>query len=122
MWGALLLLALCASESLADECFCSGVTTQCREATTYYWATLRQAILQMGTPKLKCWTLRLQAKEGEHGFKLTDKDQEEDLEVEYQAEYERALVDVKDNLIEKEGPDLTENMKDEIRDWFGKEK
>ena len=44
MWGALLLLALYASESLADECFCSGVTTQCREATTYYWATLRQAI------------------------------------------------------------------------------
>ena len=45
-----------------------------------------------------------------------------ELQVEYQAEYERALVDVKDNLIEKEGPDLTENMKDEIRDWFGKEK
>ena len=44
MWGALLLLTLYASESLADECFCSGVTTQCREATTYYWATLRQAI------------------------------------------------------------------------------
>ena len=40
----------------------------------------------MGTPKLRCWTLRLQAKDGEHGFKLTDKDQEEDLEVQYQAE------------------------------------
>ena len=45
-----------------------------------------------------------------------------ELQVEYQAEYERALVDVKENLIEKEGPDLTENMKDEIRDWFNKEK
>ena len=45
-----------------------------------------------------------------------------ELQVEYQAEYERALVDVKDDLIEKEGPDLTENMKDEIREWFNKEK
>ena len=45
-----------------------------------------------------------------------------ELQVEYQAEYERALVDVKENLIEKEGPDLTEDMKDEIRDWFNKEK
>ena len=45
-----------------------------------------------------------------------------ELQVEYQAEYERALVDVKEDLIEKEGPDLTENMKDEIREWFNKEK
>ena len=45
-----------------------------------------------------------------------------ELQVEYQAEYERALVDVKEELIEKEGPDLTENMKDEIRDWFNKER
>ena len=45
-----------------------------------------------------------------------------ELQVEYQAEYERALVDVKEELIEKEGPDLTENMKDEIRVWFNKEK
>ena len=45
-----------------------------------------------------------------------------ELQVEYQGEYERALVDVKEELIEKEGPDLTENMKDEIRDWFNKEK
>ena len=42
--------------------------------------------------------------------------------MEYHAEYERALVEVKDDLMEKEGPDLTENMKDEIRDWFNKEK
>ena len=45
-----------------------------------------------------------------------------ELQVEYQGEYERALVDVKEELIEKEGPDLTENMKDEIREWFNKEK
>ena len=45
-----------------------------------------------------------------------------ELQVEYQAEYERSLVDVKEDLIEKEGPDLTENMKDEIREWFNKEK
>ena len=45
-----------------------------------------------------------------------------ELQVEYQGEYERALVDVKEDLIEKEGPDLTENMKDEIREWFNKEK
>ena len=45
-----------------------------------------------------------------------------ELQVEYQGEYERALVEVKDELTEKEGPDLTENMKDEIRDWFNKEK
>ena len=45
-----------------------------------------------------------------------------ELQVEYQGEYERALVDVKEELIEKEGPDLNENMKDEIRDWFNKEK
>ena len=43
-----------------------------------------------------------------------------ELQVEYQGEYERALGDVKEELIEKEGPDLTENMKDEIRDWFNK--
>ena len=45
-----------------------------------------------------------------------------ELQVEYQGEYERALVEVKEELIEKEGPDLTENMKDEIREWFNKEK
>ena len=45
-----------------------------------------------------------------------------ELQVEYQAEYERALVEVKDELKETEGPDLTEGMKDEIREWFNKEK
>ena len=45
-----------------------------------------------------------------------------ELQVEYHAEYERALVEVKDDLMEKEGPELTETMKDEIRDWFNKEK
>ena len=45
-----------------------------------------------------------------------------ELQVEYQAEYQRALVEVKDDLMEKEGPELTENMKDEIREWFNKEK
>ena len=44
------------------------------------------------------------------------------LQVEYHAEYERALVDVKEDLRETEGPDLTENMKGEIREWFNKEK
>ena len=45
-----------------------------------------------------------------------------ELQVEYHAEYERSLVEVKDDLMEKEGPELTETMKDEIRDWFNKEK
>ena len=44
------------------------------------------------------------------------------LQVEYHAEYERALVDVKEDLRETEGPDLTENMKGEIREWFNKER
>ena len=52
MWGALgrtplVLLAVLASGSLVDaveeKCYCSGVASQCREATSYYWATLRQA-------------------------------------------------------------------------------
>ena len=45
-----------------------------------------------------------------------------ELQVEYQGEYERALVEVKDELRETEGPDLTEGMKDQIRTWFNKEK
>ena len=47
-----------------------------------------QAGLHTDNPKssVKFWTLRLQAKEGEHGFKLTDKEQQEEMEVEYQAE------------------------------------
>ena len=94
MWGALgrtplVLLAVLASGSLVDavdeKCFCSGVASQCREATSYYWATLRQAFRLLGWT-IKCWTLRLQAKEEEHGFKLTDKEQEEEMEVEYQPE------------------------------------
>ena len=99
MWGALgrtplVLLAVLASGSLVDaveeKCYCSGVASQCREATSYYWATLRQAFRLLGwtIPKssIKCWTLRLQAKEEEHGFKLTDKEQQEEMEVEYQPE------------------------------------
>ena len=42
--------------------------------------------------------------------------------MEYQGEYERALVEVKDELRETEGPDLNEGMKDQIRGWFNKEK
>ena len=51
MWGALgrtalLLLAVLGSGSLVgaaeEKCYCSGVASQCREATSYYWATLRQ--------------------------------------------------------------------------------
>ena len=45
-----------------------------------------------------------------------------ELQVEYRKEYEAALVDVKDALRETEGPELTEKMKDEIREWFNKEK
>ena len=51
MFGALgrtplLLLAALVSGSLVnaveEKCYCSGVASQCREATSYYWATLRQ--------------------------------------------------------------------------------
>ena len=37
---------------------------------------------------------------------------------EHQEAYEKALVYVKDELAEKEGPDIEEQMKEEIRDWF----
>ena len=26
---------------VGSDCYCSGLSSQCREATTYYWATLR---------------------------------------------------------------------------------
>ena len=57
MWGALGRTAwlLLASGSLANpvdgRCFCSGVANQCREATSYYWATLRQGFRLLGRPQ-----------------------------------------------------------------------
>ena len=48
----MLLLAALASgglvavDAVEEKCFCSGVASQCREATSYYWATLRQAFIR----------------------------------------------------------------------------
>ncbi|XP_078509025.1 dynein regulatory complex protein 11-like isoform X2 [Lissotriton helveticus] len=36
----------------------------------------------------------------------------------YEEEYQEALVTVKDRLMEVEGPDMKEQMKDQIRQWF----
>ncbi|XP_069100426.1 dynein regulatory complex protein 11-like [Pleurodeles waltl] len=37
---------------------------------------------------------------------------------EYEEEYQQALVTIKDKLMEVEGPDMKEQMKDQIRQWF----
>lgn len=41
-----------------------------------------------------------------------------DLQDRHQREYEEALVSVKDELREKEGEEMEEEMKGQIREWF----
>lgn len=45
-----------------------------------------------------------------------------ETQVEHDDAYQKALVEIKDELREKEGDDMVENMKDEIRNWFHSEK
>lgn len=67
MWWVALVLAAAAGVAVGQqECYCSGVASQCREATSHYWATMRLA-----------------AADTDHGFTLTDKEQGEQMDVEY---------------------------------------
>ena len=43
------------------------------------------------------------------------------LQAEYEEEYKTALVTVKDELLATTGPDMAEEMKNDIRKWFVKE-
>jgi hypothetical protein len=44
------------------------------------------------------------------------------VQEEHEHLYEKALVEIKDDIREKDGDEMIENMKDEIRDWFQSEK
>lgn len=44
------------------------------------------------------------------------------LQAKHEDEYQKALVAVKDELREKEGDEIVENMKEEIRNWFQADK
>lgn len=44
------------------------------------------------------------------------------VQAEHEMEYEKALVEVKDELREREGDEIIENMKEEIRNWFQTDK
>lgn len=44
------------------------------------------------------------------------------LQAKHEDEYQKALVAVKDELREKEGDEIIENMKEEIRNWFQSDK
>ena len=67
MWAVLVAVGLVGQVALAQDCFCSGVTSECSDATNYYWATLRME----ATP------------EGPGPFTLTDKEQGEEQMVEF---------------------------------------
>ena len=40
------------------------------------------------------------------------------VQQENEREYQKALVSIKDKLREVEGPEIRENMQDQIRQWF----
>ena len=44
------------------------------------------------------------------------------VQIEHEKEYEKALVEVKDTIRDKESDELVEKMKEEIRGWFNEEK
>ena len=66
MWWVALALAATGVAEGQEDCYCSGVASQCREATSHYWATMR-----------------LSAADTDHGFVLTDKEQGEQMQVDY---------------------------------------
>ena len=39
------------------------------------------------------------------------------LQTKHEEDYQKALVEIKDDLREKEGDEIVENMKEEIRNW-----
>ncbi|XP_023330690.1 IQ and AAA domain-containing protein 1 isoform X2 [Eurytemora carolleeae] len=43
-------------------------------------------------------------------------------QMEHEASYKKSLLDIKEEIRDAEGPDLTEKMKDDIRKWFWEEK
>ncbi len=45
-------------------------------------------------------------------------DERRAVQEKHQSEYERALVDLKDELRDKEGQEIEEDMKEQIRKWF----
>jgi hypothetical protein len=45
-----------------------------------------------------------------------------ETQVEHDNAYQKALVEIKEELREKEGDDMIESMKNEIREWFHAEK
>lgn len=44
------------------------------------------------------------------------------VQEDHEREYEKALVQIKEDIRDKEGDEMIENMKDEIREWFINEK
>lgn len=47
----------------------------------------------------------------------TEEDRRKTQDV-HEQEYQQALVNIHDKLMETEGPDLKETMMDQIRQWF----
>jgi hypothetical protein len=44
------------------------------------------------------------------------------IQEDHELQYQKALVQIKEELREKEGDEMEETMKDDIRDWFQNEK
>jgi hypothetical protein len=44
------------------------------------------------------------------------------VQEDHEREYQKALVEIKDDIREKDGDEMIETMKDEIRDWFQNDK
>ena len=49
---------------------------------------------------------------------LKHSEQRRQLQEQYEQQYQAALVNIKQKLLDVEGPDLRENMSDRIRKWF----
>ena len=49
-------------------------------------------------------------------------EQRRELQAKHEDEYQKALNEIKDDIREKEGDDIIENMKEDIRTWFNAEK
>ena len=49
-------------------------------------------------------------------------EQRRELQAKHEEEYQKALDEIKDDIREKEGHDIIENMKEDIRQWFNTEK
>ena len=49
-------------------------------------------------------------------------EQRREVQLKHEAEYEKALVELKDEIRDKEGDEIIENMKEDIRKWYMSEK